>query len=222
MRVISFISQLSLTNVGKSGTNDYYLYFPKRGDEVINAFFTKNHAEEFDVTDKETGDKYSMKVTFPRSGAECRIVKEFAEYVRNKALDAGDEVILEKRFMDGEEPQYFMDYIKYDQRMILRYHNKTNAYYTWHPERFERFLSNESSIQIKDNNVFVAIDINYKEDVFLRSGSTKKTPVYQFEGIEHFYEDRPLKVIILEREEDGTFRMAKPYDWKFHEIDTET
>jgi len=221
MRVISFISQLSLTNVGKSGTHDYYLFFPKKDDEVIQAFFTENQSEEFDVIDKETGEIYEMKVTFPRKGAECRIVKDFGLYVRNKNLDAGDEVILEKRFVDGENPKYVMDYIKYEKRMILRYHKKAQAYYTWHQERFQSIFNDlPQTIQIKDRDEFINVEISFKDAILLRSDAKEETPVYRLDGVNHFSDQKALKEIILERENDGTYRLYKPFEWKFHDMET--
>ncbi|QHE51685.1 hypothetical protein [Pontibacillus sp. HMF3514] len=181
MRIISFIKQLSLTNVGRSGMNDRYFLFPQKDDDVIKAFFTRGHSEEFEVIDKETLEVYKLKVTFPKNG-ECRITK-FGDYVRNKNLYAGDELILEKRSEGMGGIEYFIDYIRYETRIILRYNRNTKAYYTWNQERFHSFFPDlPQNVRVKDKDNFINIEISFKDSIMLRANAKEKTPVYHLEG----------------------------------------
>lgn len=113
MRVIQIIKKLNNTELGKSGTHEFYVQVPQ--DLVIDDFFP-----DIDVIKnfvyKKTGKVYHIRCTV---GREKRIVG-LGDFYRDNNVCAGDEVVLEKHIDENEDAAYYIDLNKRSDILMIQ------------------------------------------------------------------------------------------------------
>ena len=114
MKQILFSKKLNNTELGKGNTHETYILVPSSAN--VDDLFETDSQIEFE--DTETNKKYKLRVV---KGNETRIVG-LGEYYRTKELNAGDMLILRRIITDIS--LYYIDYIRYDNTLIIQKNSK--------------------------------------------------------------------------------------------------
>lgn len=113
MKIIQIIKKLNNTELGKSGTHEFYVQAPQ--DLIIDDFFP-----EVDVIKnfiyKKTGKIYHIRCTI---GGEKRIVG-LGDFYRDNDVCAGDEVVLEKYIDENGDDSYYIDLNKRSDILMIQ------------------------------------------------------------------------------------------------------
>lgn len=213
MEIYTFRRILFPTHVGTSETNDNYIYIPKV-NEVINSLFQTRTTHTINVIDKITGTVYSMLVSFPRSGAECRIAGQFAGFVRRHGLISGDEVIFELIKYSNNKSVYYISFQKHHNSITSQYRNNIKKYTLENGSRISTILENTPS----------EITVNYRGNTFpititdgglekLKSNSPESTKTYNIYGLSTM--GLTGNKFILDQIKDNEFRGKDFIAWTF-------
>ena len=112
MRVVQIIKKLNNTELGKSGTHEFYVQVPQNL-EISDLFPETDTIQNFIY--KKTGKIYHIRCTI---GREKRIVG-LGDFYRDNDVCAGDEVVLE-RHISEDESTYFIDLNKRKDILMLQ------------------------------------------------------------------------------------------------------
>lgn len=112
MRVVQVIKKLNNTELGKSGTHEFYVQVPQNL-EISDLFPETDIIQNFIY--KKTGKIYHIRCTI---GREKRIVG-LGDFYRDNDVCAGDEVVLE-RHISEDESTYFIDLNKRKDILMLQ------------------------------------------------------------------------------------------------------
>ena len=99
MKVTQLIKQLNNTQLGKGGTHDSYVLIPSEL-YVGDIFQAADQTVWF--TDPEMGDRVAVKYTVARE----KRLSGLGPYYRRSRLEAGDEIIFEKRIYSSRTEYY--------------------------------------------------------------------------------------------------------------------
>lgn len=112
MRVVQVIKKLNNTELGKSGTHEFYVQVPQNL-EISDLFPETDTIQNFIY--KKNGKIYHIRCTI---GREKRIVG-LGDFYRDNDVCAGDEVVLE-RHISEDESTYFIDLNKRKDILMLQ------------------------------------------------------------------------------------------------------
>ncbi|SES62026.1 hypothetical protein SAMN05216389_10177 [Oceanobacillus limi] len=221
MRIISFSTRLTPTSIGQSGTNDSYIYFPK-AEYITDLFFDIHSNHTMTFTSKKDGSSHQFNMKFTN---ENRLY-QFGPYARSEALEPGDEVILQKVEYDDGQSQYYFDYIKYDNIVVLYYLGNQKYFTTWNQERFNRFVpslpfeinvlttSGQSTVTIEDNGL-----------IRKRADSPNAFQSYRIDGLFNLVEQDEFKsknkLILTKLDNGNEYTISRPINWEFSVIEKE-
>lgn len=130
MRIVQFVKKLNNTELGKGGTHDTYVLVPNELD-LSEIFPQKGQTVVF--TDRDTRERVAVRITISR---EKRIVG-LGQYYRSKELCAGDEIIFEKRTLQGQDA--FFVSVKQNVDSLV-FQKSRHGFELLTPERLFRFL----------------------------------------------------------------------------------
>ena len=163
MKIEQLIKKVNNTELGKTGTHETYVQVPNDWD-VSQVFPIPDQVIDF--TDKDSKKTYKIRLTV---GREHRIVG-LGQFYRDKDLNAGDEVMFEKRTI-GEKTDYFISSRKLSNTILLRKDSKGFEILT--PERM--YLLTADTIEKKSGQT---IQIVFKQAVLKRNDSPETTDYY--------------------------------------------
>lgn len=112
MWVVQVIKKLNNTELGKSGTHEFYVQVPQNL-EISDLFPKTDTIQNFIY--KKTGKIYHIRCTI---GREKRIVG-LGDFYRDNDVYAGDEVVLERNISE-DESTYFIDLNKRKDILMLQ------------------------------------------------------------------------------------------------------
>lgn len=112
MKVIQILKKLNNTELGKSGTHEFYVQVPQNLD-ISDLFPDVDVIKDFIY--KKTGKVYHIRCTI---GREKRIVG-LGDFYRDNDVCAGDEVVLERHIVD-EESSYYIDLNKRQDILMIQ------------------------------------------------------------------------------------------------------
>lgn len=112
MKVIQVLKKLNNTELGKSGTHEFYVQVPQNLD-ISDLFPDVNIIKDFIY--KKTGKVYHIRCTI---GREKRIVG-LGDFYRDNDVCAGDEVVLERHIVD-EDSSYYIDLNKRQEILMIQ------------------------------------------------------------------------------------------------------
>lgn len=113
MNVVQVIKKLNNTELGKSGTHEFYVQVPQ--DLEVSDIFSETEVIKNFIY-KQTGKIYNIRLTV---GREKRIVG-LGDFYRDNDVCAGDEVVLERHMKDGDSIYYIDLNKRQDILMIQR------------------------------------------------------------------------------------------------------
>jgi len=200
-----FSKSLNNTELGKSGTHDTYILVPK--DVSIKGIFPETNTF-YDFKDQSTGETVSIRNT---EGREKRIVGLGPYYTKND-LNAGDEIILEKRDNKGTVKRLISYYKKHHSIVIQKY-----------PSGFEILTPHRTKlIENAHTTDGKTVILKFKERKKKRSDSPEETLFYDLLIDDLSIADRYSTKEILEIEIlNGIAQINKFCAWKKTEIETE-
>lgn len=112
MKVIQILKKLNNTELGKSGTHEFYVQVPQNLD-ISDLFPDVDVIKDFIY--KKTGKVYHIRCTI---GREKRIVG-LGDFYRDNDVCAGDEVVLERHIVD-EDSSYYIDLNKRQDILMIQ------------------------------------------------------------------------------------------------------
>lgn len=163
MIIKQLIKKVNNTELGKTGTHETYVQVPSDWD-VSDVF--PNAEEVIDFTDKDDGIKYKIRLTIGRERRICGL----GQYYRDKDLNAGDEVMFEKRTIGGQT-DYFISSRRLSNAILLRKDSK--GYEILTPERM--CLLTDNTVEKKSGQL---IQIVFKQAMRKRNDSPEITNYY--------------------------------------------
>lgn len=158
MKVFRIEKRLNNAELGKGNVHETYVRIPN-GSDAYSIF--ENVGEKYIFIDEHTGDSYEFRYTM---GREQRIVG-LGDYYREKNLEAGDKIILEK-IVYGAEIIYCVDTFKQPDVIVVQKGSKG----------FEILTKRLSNAGTKVDNSIVELKFLASEKK--RSDSPEKTNFY--------------------------------------------
>ena len=113
MKVVQIIKKLNNTELGKSGTHEFYVQVPQ--DLIIEDFLPQAEDVKSFIY-KRTGKVYHIRFTI---GREKRIVG-LGDFYRDNDVCAGDEVVLERHLDEDGESTYYIDLNKRNDILMIQ------------------------------------------------------------------------------------------------------
>lgn len=193
MRIEILKKKLTATELGISGTNDWYIDIPQKLTFIFQEF---NNKDMIDFIDKTSGKVYTLKLFIKNDNSQMWL-KLFNQYQKEKGLKCSDEIIIEK-VNDNEKVKFYIDIIKYENRYELEYIKKQEKFqtYTHIENKLEELFGDISIINNEGNKVELNIykDGSYKK----RRDSAKENALYKIDGIEEIINNYKGENIILQ------------------------
>lgn len=165
MKVIQVLKKLNNTELGKSGTHEFYIQVPQNLD-ISDLFPDVNIVKDFIY--KKNGKVYNIRCTI---GREKRIVG-LGDFYRDNDVCAGDEVVLERHIVD-EDSSYYIDLNK--RKDILMIQRCKKGFEVLNVERKNLITS---STQVYVDGDFRDIMIEFMSSEKKRNDSPITTDIY--------------------------------------------
>ncbi|MCR1959337.1 hypothetical protein SAMN04489758_11132 [Thomasclavelia cocleata] len=202
MEVIQIIKKLNNTELGKKNTHESYILV-NRGLDISDLFKKTNVPLQF-IFKKNNKEVITIRKT---EGRETRIVG-LGPFYRKYNLEAGDDIILEKR-IGKTENNFYIDFKKNADKLYLQ---KTRGLF--------QVLTNDR-LSLLDNT-FLIIDSESKKvelrcikSCMKRSDSPEETKLYDFLLGGMSIKDRYINNEIVELSViNGRIKIFKPILWK--------
>lgn len=155
MKIVSFITRLTNTAIGQSGTNDSYIYFPKE-EHITNEFFERQTNHPIQFIDKRNGTSHTLNVKFSK---ENRLYN-FGPFARANELQPGDELILQRKIYESGTSEYSFDFIRNENSLLLEYFGEDKQFIPWSQERFTDYFPNlPQTMLVLSNNEEINITV---------------------------------------------------------------
>jgi hypothetical protein len=221
MKIISFSTRLTPTAIGQSGTNDSYIYFPKE-DYITELFFEHEGNHTINFTDKNDGSSHTLNMIF---GRENRLY-QFGPYARNKQLNPGDELTLQRVISDDGSSRYFFNFIKYEDIITLEYLGPEKQFVTWNEDRFAAFFPQlPARIEVLTGEGKQLVTVESNGFIKKREDSPTRFASYRLNGLQQFLDMsafRSKHKLILQKKTDETtyYLTSRPINWEFSVIET--
>ncbi|CAH0335468.1 hypothetical protein FVB9288_01113 [Flavobacterium sp. CECT 9288] len=171
MKIKQFIKSLNNTEIGKGGTHEYYVLVSKKVPNIENIFDTSNLKPKF-FNLKNGGLIDSVHITI---GGEFRI-NGLGDFYRNNNVNAGDEILFERRDTINSTEFYIDLNIKSN---IITFQKNSKGFEVLNIDRLTRKMS-DMKYELKGffNGYFQDIKIEFKESSKKRSDSPEMTDFY--------------------------------------------
>lgn len=205
MKLVQFVKQLNNTELGKGGTHDTYVLIPNELD--ITDIFTKAN-EPIEFRDLDNNEAVVVRNTV---GREKRIVG-LGQYYRSKDLSAGDEIVFERRVVNGEV-DYKIRVIKHVE--VLVFQKSKSGFEILTPDR----LNMAKSWANQTEEVF---SIDFLCSAKKRNDSPDTTDYYDISvngnSLLKAYSSKDIGLISIE---SNKIKISSFYGWKKYVFETE-
>jgi len=198
MKIVQIAKKLNNTELGRGTTHDSYVLVPSDLD-VTCIFDTPDTPIEF--TDKASAKKITLRNTVD---TEKRIVG-LGPYYREKDLNAGDEIVFERRSIAGAE-EYYLDTKKYSDNLVMQKYKYGFEILT--PDRLDRF---QRMISTKNPELTISFLQSQKK----RADSPEATDFYDvsLSGRSLINEYDVKEIVEIQLRDDGIM-ISSFYGWK--------
>ena len=171
MKVQQFIKSLNNTEIGKGGTHEFYVLVSKKVENIENLFDSSNRQPMF-INLINGGILDSVHIT---TGREFRI-NGLGDFYRNNNVNAGDEVIFERRD-DGTKTEFLIN-LNIKKNSII-FQKNSRGFEVLNSDRLSLLISDS----IYQNDVIYKgssglFQIEFKESSKKRSDSPDETDFY--------------------------------------------
>lgn len=205
MKVVQFVKQLNNTELGKGGTHDSYVLIPNELD--ITDIFTKAN-EPIEFRDIENNEAVVARNTI---GREKRIVG-LGQYYRSRDLAAGDEIVFERRVINGGV-EYKIRAIKHID--VLAFQKSKTGFEILTPDRLNMA---KSWADLSEDDFSIEFLCSAKK----RNDSPDTTDYYDIfvngDSLLDSYSGKDIGLISLET---NTIKISSFYGWKKYVFETE-
>lgn len=171
MKIKQFVKSLNNTEIGKGGTHEYYVLVSKKAPNIENIFDPSNCKPTF-FNLKNGGIVNSVHIT---KGGEFRI-NGLGDFYRNNNVNAGDEILFERRDTIDSTEFYIDLNIKLN---IITFQKNSKGFEVLNIDRLTRKMS-DRTYELKGffNGDLQNIKIEFKESSRKRSDSPEMTDFY--------------------------------------------
>lgn len=166
MKIIQIIKKLNNTELGKSGTHEFYVQVPQ--DLIIDDFFPEVNVIKGFIY-KKTGKVYYIRCTI---GREKRIVG-LGDFYRDNDVCAGDEVVLERYIDENGDDSYYIDLNKRSDILMIQRCKK--GFELLNAERKNLITS---TIQVYQAGKLKPIEVDFIGALKKREDSPTTTDIY--------------------------------------------
>lgn len=205
MKVVQFAKQLNNTELGKGGTHDTYVLIPNELD-ITDIFIKANEPIEF--RDLDNNEAVVARNTV---GREKRIVG-LGQYYRSKDLSAGDEIVFERREINGSV-EYKIGVVKHLD--VLVFQKSKIGFEILTPDRLNMA---KTWTDLSEDDFSIDFLCSAKK----RNDSPDTTDYYDIsvngESLLDSYSGKDIGLISLEA---NKIKISSFYGWKKYEFETE-
>jgi hypothetical protein len=171
MKIQQFIKSLNNTEIGKGGTHESYVLVSRKVRNIENIFDATNHEPTL-INLKDGGLVESVHIT---SGREFRI-NGLGDFYRNNNVNAGDEIIFERRD-DDAKTEFFINLNTKESAIIFQ--KNSRGFEVLNLDRLGPLLTNNIyQAEVSYNGSYGALVIKFKESAKKRSDSPDETDFY--------------------------------------------
>jgi hypothetical protein len=173
MKVQQYIKKLNNTELGKGNTHECYVLVSSKVPMMNEFFDDQNLRPNFQLISQNSNSINSIHIT---KGRELRI-NGLGEYYSNNNANAGDEIMFERRDINGMS-SFFIDFKA--KNNTITFQRNAKGFEALNIDRLnDKLVNNSCILQCEYNNSACQLTIQFKESAKKRSDSPDLTDFYQ-------------------------------------------
>ena len=173
MKIQQFIKKLNNTELGKGNTHECYVLVSSKAPMMNEFFDDQNLRPNFHQVSQNSNSINSIHIT---KGRELR-VNGLSEFYANNNACAGDEIMFERRDINGKT-DFFID-LK-TKNNILTFQRNAKGFEALNIDRLnDKLINNMYVLQCDYDNSNCELTIQFKESAKKRTDSPELTNFYQ-------------------------------------------
>lgn len=226
MEVIQYVHRLNMTEAGLSGTKALFLRVQKDAWSAVENFWVKGHVS-FDTnypilfSDQTTSRKYKLVLRKFSSGAKELRINSIVDYLRDKNIETGDEMIFTRI---SKVPGVYEYYLSFKKNMCtqLCYVSAKKLHVILHKE-YSSLNSSSGNIIVTRYGKEVSLSYEFVEKNTLRDAAAEITgdstaKVLLFDLYKVLIGGVPPKGILSLRLLEGKYSIIEDKRWEIREI----